>query len=71
VALVSAPAALLFLQWQHGHWEGDVMVKLPRRQFLHLAAAGAAAMPAVSRIVWRVALISPETSWFGRTRSPA
>jgi tripartite-type tricarboxylate transporter receptor subunit TctC len=30
------------------HWEG-CLVKLPRRQFLHLAA-GAAALPAVSRI---------------------
>ena len=31
------------------HWEG--MMKLPRRQFLHLAA-GAAALPAVSRLAW-------------------
>ena len=28
-----------------------MQVKLPRRQFLHLAA-GAAALPAVSRIAW-------------------
>ena len=27
------------------------MMKLPRRQFLHLAA-GAAALPAVSRVAW-------------------
>src|SRR5215468_5128352 len=31
--------------------EGEATLKLPRRQFLHLAA-GAAALPAVSRFAW-------------------
>jgi tripartite-type tricarboxylate transporter receptor subunit TctC len=31
--------------------EGGTAMKLPRRQFLHLAA-GAAALPAVSRVAW-------------------
>ena len=31
--------------------EGGTAMKLPRRQFLHLAA-GAAALPAVSRLAW-------------------
>ena len=30
---------------------GEATMKLPRRQFLHLAA-GAAALPAVSRVAW-------------------
>jgi tripartite-type tricarboxylate transporter receptor subunit TctC len=36
---------------RHGHPLGVGATKLPRRQFLHLAA-GAAALPAVSRIAW-------------------
>src|SRR4029450_11114975 len=32
-------------------FQGSNMMKLPRRQFLHLAA-GAAALPAVSRVTW-------------------
>jgi hypothetical protein len=30
-------------------WEGNIMMKLPRRKFLHLAV-GAAALPVVSQI---------------------
>jgi tripartite-type tricarboxylate transporter receptor subunit TctC len=41
--------------------ERDVM-KLPRRTFLHLAAA-AAALPAVSRIAWAQAYPSRPLRW--------
>ena len=37
-------------------------MKLPRRQFLHLAA-GAAALPAVSRIAWAQAYPSRPMHW--------
>ena len=36
--------------------EGRFEMKLPRRNFLHLAA-GAAALPAVSRIAWAQAYV--------------
>ena len=37
------------VEWRRRNWEGEM--KLPRRQFLHLAA-GAAALPAVLRVAW-------------------
>jgi tripartite-type tricarboxylate transporter receptor subunit TctC len=42
-------------------WRGTIM-KLPRRQFLHLAA-GAAALPAVSRVAWAQAYPSRPVRW--------
>jgi hypothetical protein len=45
-------------------------MKLPRRQFLHLAA-GAAALPAVSRIAWAQAYPTRPVRIVGRTETAA
>jgi tripartite-type tricarboxylate transporter receptor subunit TctC len=42
--------------------EGAIVTKFPRRQFLHLAA-GAAAVPAVSRIAWAQAYPTRPVRW--------